>query len=273
MSGKARIRFEGVGLHRGVFSRIEVEPLIRAPLENCSYTFVSKGVEIPALASHATGESFRTVLQRDGIRVETVEHLLAALVCAEIHYARIEVDGPEIPILDGSAREFLRGLKSRAGKKACENEPLPIRHVVEVRDESGFARLEPALKLSFLLEFSPEFPWVGGKSVHMDFETSRWREEVAPARTFGFREQESVLRQMGLIQGVSLQNCLVFRDGEVENPEGMRLEDEPLRHKLLDALGDLALAGRPLRGRFVSRNPGHARTQALVRKILAHPMG
>ncbi len=241
------------------------------PVRESNYSFVSQGVEIPALATYATGESFRTVLQKDGVRVETVEHLLAALMCCSIPYARITVEGPEIPILDGSAREFVHRLVNLSRKEDIPTEEsIVIRQPVEVRNERGFARLEPAPKLTFSLSFSAETPLLGGRTLHQDFESENWREKIAPARTYGLREHESSLRNLGLIQGVSLENCLVFRQGKVENPEGMRGTNEHLRHKLLDALGDLALAGRPVVGRFASLNPGHARTQSLVRKLLQH---
>jgi UDP-3-O-[3-hydroxymyristoyl] N-acetylglucosamine deacetylase len=265
-----RVSCAGVGLHSGKPATLTLAPA--AP--DAGITFVRRdlGVEIPARASLVVDTVLSTSLGVDGARVATVEHVLAALTGMGVDNCRVEVDGPEVPILDGSAAPFVylleeAGIRTqRAGKRF-----LVMREVVEAREGDKLARLEPAQELS--IRFTVDFghPLVTDQTFVFAFSDRAFAREVARARTFCFVRDIEKMKAAGLAQGGSLDNAIVVDEFSILNPGGLRYPDEFARHKTLDALGDLSLLGMPVIGTMTARKSGHALNQTLVRKVLATP--
>ena len=264
---RQRASLEGVGLHSGANVRVTFAP---APADS-GIVFVRDGQEIPALAEFVVDTTMNTSLGRGGIRVGTVEHLLAALVGCGIDNARIEVEGPEIPIMDGSSDPFV-ALVRRAG--IHELRParrfLMVRKPVTVTDGDKLARLSPA-RGRFSIQYTIDFkhPLISDQSIKVhEINERSFQKDIARARTFGFKRDVERLHQAGLARGGSLANAVVVDDFNILNPEGLRFPDEFVRHKVLDALGDLALIGMPIIGHLTAVKSGHALNHQLVRKVL-----
>ena len=263
-----RVSCTGVGLHSGKPATLTLAPA--APDAGVTFVRMDLGVEIPARNEHVADTTLSTNLALGGVRVHTVEHVLAALHGMGIDNCRVEVDGPEIPILDGSAAPFVAlvreaGLQSlRAGKRF-----LVIDQPVEVRDGDKIARLDPAEGLS--VEFTADFahPLITNQGFRVTVSDRSFEREVARARTFCFRRDVERMQAAGLAKGGSLANAVVVDEFSILNPEGLRFPDEFVRHKVLDAIGDLALFGVPVLGALTAVKSGHALNQALVKKVLA----
>ena len=265
-----RVGCTGVGLHSGQPATLTLAP---APADTgLRFVRTDLGAEIPARSAHVVDTTLSTNLAAGPARVHTVEHVLAALTGMGIDNCRIEVDGPEIPILDGSAAPFVALVRQagvaeqKAGKRF-----LVIERPVEVRDGDKLARFEPAESLS--IEFTVDFkhPLVTDQAFRFAFSDRAFEREVARARTFCFVRDIERMQAMGLARGGSLENAIVVDEFSILNPEGLRFPDEFARHKVLDAIGDLSLAGMPFIGRFVAYKSGHGLNQALVKKVLADP--
>ena len=263
-----RVSATGVGLHSGRPATLTLAP---APAD-AGITFVRMdlGVEIPARNTHVVETTLSTSVGAGPARVATVEHVMAALHGMGIDNCRIEVDGPEIPILDGSAAPFVC-LVQEAGVRALRagRRVLVVDEPVEVRDGDRLARLEPAD--AFSVEFTADFghPLITNQSFRAVVSERTFEREIARARTFCFRRDIEKMQAAGLARGGSLENAIVVDDFSILNPEGLRYPDEFARHKVLDAIGDLALAGVAVQGALVAVKSGHAMNQALVRKLLA----
>jgi UDP-3-O-[3-hydroxymyristoyl] N-acetylglucosamine deacetylase len=265
-----RVSCSGVGLHSGKSAALTLAP---APPDT-GITFVRRdlGVEIPARADRVVDTLLSTSLGVDAARVATVEHVLAALTGMGVDNCRVEVDGPEVPILDGSAAPFVylleeAGIRTqRAGKRF-----LLMREPVEVRDGDKVARLEPAPELSIRFTADFDHPLVTDQTFHFVFSDRAFAREVSRARTFCFVRDVEKMKAAGLAQGGSLDNAIVIDEFSILNPGGLRYPDEFARHKALDALGDLTLLGMPVIGAMTARKSGHALNQLLVRKVLAAP--
>jgi UDP-3-O-[3-hydroxymyristoyl] N-acetylglucosamine deacetylase len=207
-----------------------------------------------------------------GATVSTVEHVMAALAGTGVHNALVEIDGPEAPILDGSAAPIARAILT-AGRRA---QGVPVRvlrvlEAVEVAEGAARARLEPApgMHIAFSIEFP--VPAIGRQEQAFDMANGAFLRELSDCRTFALAPEIEALRAAGLARGGSLANAVVFDGDRVMNPGGLRRPDEPVRHKMLDALGDLALAGGPILGRYTGHRAGHALTNALLRALFARP--
>jgi UDP-3-O-[3-hydroxymyristoyl] N-acetylglucosamine deacetylase len=263
-----RVSCTGVGLHSGKPATLTFAPA-RA---DAGITFVRMdlGAEIEARADAVVDTTLSTSIANGPARVSTVEHVLAALAGLGVDNCRVEVDGPEIPILDGSAAPFVYLLQEagivtqRAAKRF-----LVVQAPVEVRDGDKFARLEPAPELSIRFTVDFRHPLISDQTFDFTFSDRRFAREVAPARTFCFLRDIEKMKSVGLAQGGSLDNAIVIDDFSILNPEGLRFPDEFARHKALDALGDLALCGMPIIGALTAHKSGHAMNQALVRKVLS----
>lgn len=259
------VSVRGVGLHSGKPSRVTLRPAE----PGAGVVFVCGATEIPARAEHVVSTRFATVLARDGARVSTVEHLLAALGGLGVDDARVEVDGDELPALDGGAAGFVALLR-RAGLRSGPGDarPLRVERVIEVSDGPARARVLPAeaLAIDYTIDFA--HPAVGRQRLVLDaLAPERFERDIAPARSFGFLRDAQALRAAGLAAGASLENTLVFDDEKPLNPGGARWADEPLRHKILDLLGDLALLARPLAARVEVERGGHTLHLALVKAM------
>jgi UDP-3-O-[3-hydroxymyristoyl] N-acetylglucosamine deacetylase len=265
-----RVSCTGVGLHSGAPVTLTLAP---APADaGVAFVRMDLGVEIPARHDLVVDTRLSTSLAVGTARVSTVEHVLSALQGMGIDNCRVEVDGPEIPILDGSAAPFV-ALVNQAGvrlQKAAKRYVV-ITQPVEVRDGDKLARLEPAdgFSVSFTADFS--HPLITNQGFSVTISDRSYEREVSRARTFCFRKDIEQMQAMGLARGGSLENAIVVDDYSILNPEGLRWPDEFARHKVLDAIGDLALLGRPLLGALTAVKSGHALNQALVKRVLADP--
>jgi len=269
---KSLIGASGVGLHTGQKVRMTLRP---APADT-GIVFrridLASPVDIPARAELVGDTRMASCLVRDGVRVSTVEHLMSALGGLGIDNAYVDLDAPELPIMDGSASPFAL-LIQQAGieEQAALKRFLRVMRRVEVRSGDKWARLEPydGFKLSFSIDFRHPVIERSTQSVSVDFAETSYLKEIARARTFGFMHEVEELRESGLALGGGLDNAVVLDEYRVLNAEGLRFADEFIRHKLLDAIGDLYLLGRPLLGAFSAHKSGHALNNRLLRALLA----
>ena len=259
----------GIGLHSGKPVRLRLLP---APAEHgIRFHRTDVGVEIPARLDCLGEQDHATTLTRDGVSVGTVEHLLSALYGLGVDDALVEVDGPEIPILDGSAAPFVI-LIHEAGLKPWNvaREYLEVLEPVEVVRGGKTARLLPAAHFEIGYSIGFDHPLLRHQSLRLRLTPRSFSEGIAPARTFGFLREVETLRRHGLALGGSLDNAVVISETGVLN-NTLRFEDEFVRHKILDAVGDLALLGRPLLGHLEATKAGHALHAAVARKLLETP--
>ena len=265
-----RVTCTGVGLHTGRPAALALAPA--APDTGIVFVRRDLGLEIPARADHVVDTTLSTTLGAGAARVATVEHVLAALTGMGVDNCRVEVDGPEIPILDGSAAPFVYLVREAGVRKQNPGKRfLLLQRAVEVRDGDKLARLEPAQEMSIRFTVDFDHPLVTDQSFDFTFSDRRFAREVAPARTFCFVRDIERMKAAGLAKGGTLENAIVVDDFSILNPGGLRFPDEFARHKVLDAVGDLSLVGMPLIAAFTARKSGHAMNQALVRKLLADP--
>ncbi|MDQ6619834.1 MAG: UDP-3-O-acyl-N-acetylglucosamine deacetylase [Pseudomonadota bacterium] len=269
---KTSIKSTGVGLHTGARVEMTMRP---APIDT-GIVFhridLRQPVTIPAHASYVGDTRLSSTLEKDGARLSTVEHILSALAGLGVDNLHIDVAGPEVPIMDGSAGPFVFLLQS-AGiiEQDAAKRYLKILSAVEVRDGDKWARFEPfdGFKLDFTIDFP--HPVFGSENRHViiDFAKHSYVKEVARARTFGFMQDVEAMRSAGLALGGSLQNAIVLDEFRVLNTEGLRYDNEFVKHKVLDAIGDLYLLGRPLVGQYTAYKSGHGLNNALARTLLA----
>jgi len=271
---KTLIKASGVGLHTGQKVRMSLRP---APPDT-GIVFrridLPSPVDIPARAELVGDARLASTLIKDGAKVHTVEHLMSALSGLGIDNAYVDLDSPELPILDGSASPFAL-LLQQAGleEQGAPKRFLRVRKTVEVKEGDKWARLEPyeGFRLSFSIDFRHPAIERTTQSVSVDFAETSYLKEIARARTFGFMHEVEDLKGSGLALGGGLDNAVVLDDQGVLNADGLRFADEFIRHKLLDAIGDLYLIGRPLLGAFTAHKSGHALNNKLARAALADP--
>ena len=229
---------------------------------------------IKADALAVTDTRLATVLQNGDARVSTVEHLLSGCAGLGIDNLIIELDCEEVPIMDGSAASFLFLIES-AGLQEQEapRQFIVIKKPVEIRESGKLARLEPfdGYKLDFTIDFKHPAVDKTGQRHTIDFADSTYAREIGRARTFGFAHEVEALREMGLARGGSLDNAIVLDEHRILNNEELRYDDEFVRHKILDAIGDLYLAGHPIVGAYIAEKSGHALNNALLRALFADP--
>jgi UDP-3-O-[3-hydroxymyristoyl] N-acetylglucosamine deacetylase len=262
------VHASGVALHAGVTVQVTLAP--GAPGSGIVFRRTDVKADIPARYDLVGETRLGTVLQKDRASVGVVEHLLAAAAGAEIDDLLVSLDGPEPPILDGDALSFLALLDKagRAGQPAAR-QAIKVLKPVTVAQGEATASLHPADHLSYRYDLS--YPVIGEQSFVFSFSRDGFRREIAPARTFGFVKELDALHAMNLARGASLENTLALDDSGVVNKERQRFADEFVRHKILDAIGDMALAGAPLIARFEGRKSGHATNNALLRALFADP--
>lgn len=265
-------RFTGAGLHSGESARMTINP---AP---AGHGIVFRrtdlgGALIPARWDGVVPSQLCTLLRGEGdASVSTVEHVMAALCGSGIHNALIDIDGPEIPILDGSAAPFVAGILAAGIEISAE----PLRAIrvlrpVEVHDGAGFARLSPAehLQMEFVIDFDDAA--IGHQEKTLDLANGAFQRELMDSRTFCRQSDVERMKANGLALGGTYFNAVVVDGERVLSPGGLRHRDEPVRHKMLDAVGDLALAGAPLLARYSGNRAGHAMTNRLLRALFATP--
>jgi UDP-3-O-[3-hydroxymyristoyl] N-acetylglucosamine deacetylase len=260
------IEFSGIGLHSGAPVRMRLLPapagsgilFRRTDLDN---------YEIPAIGRNVAKVSYATSIMRQGVLISTTEHLLSALVGTGVDNVIVELDNLELPILDGSALPYVEAFTAVGIRiQRRRRQYLRILKSVEVRENGKFIAVYPAE--GYTITYDIHFPDpIGRQGFTVDLTSGAYGAQVAAARTFGFREDEKMLRDMGLIRGASAENAIILGNGQVQNGP-LRFDDEFVRHKVLDLIGDLALAGHSILGRVVAERAGHAMHTALVSRLL-----
>ncbi|MGB4100492.1 MAG: UDP-3-O-acyl-N-acetylglucosamine deacetylase [Alphaproteobacteria bacterium] len=262
----------GVGVHSGKKVTMHLRP---APTGH-GIVFVRTDLpagrnRIPALWDHVVDTRLCTVIGNAfDATVGTIEHLMAALRAMNIDNALVELDGPEVPIMDGSAAPFVFMIEMAGVQQ--QDEPrqwLEILRPIEVEHDGKHAALLPGMQPMFSVEILFKTPLIDRQSYDLALSADGFKGQISRARTFGFLEEVDQMRKMGLAQGGSLHNAVVISDGQVLNEDGLRYDDEFVRHKILDAIGDLGLAGAPIRGSFVGYCTGHALNNKLLRALFA----
>ncbi len=271
---KSTVSFTGTGLHTGRAVRVTVNPA------SAEYGIWFKRTDvtdrnpiIPARWDAVSNTELNTRISNvDGVSVSTIEHLLAALAGCGVHNALIEINGPEVPLLDGSSAEFVSAILS-CGVRRLD---VPVRAIrvlksVSVTHDGATASLEPSdeLEIGFEIDFSDSV--IGHQEKHLNMANGAFVRELCDSRTFCRSADIDAMRERGLIVGASVTSAVVVDGDKVITPGGMRHRDEPVRHKMLDALGDLSLAGAPILGRYVGHKAGHAMTNRLLRALFANP--
>lgn len=264
----------GCALHSGRITRITVRPAAANTGIRFRRTDIGDRPNVVvAKYDTVTQADFRTVIQNDaGVQIETIEHLLAAFAALGVDNAMVEIDGRELPILDGSALEFVELLEQVGlAEQDADRYALRVRESVTVAEGGASATLAPAD--GFEISFDIEFPdaAIGQQSLHMPIVNGEAVHELLPARTFVALDSVAALREKGLAQGGSLANAIVVDKERVLNPEGLRFEDEFVRHKMLDALGDLYLCGHPIIGHYTGHRSGHRLTNQLLVRLMSEP--
>jgi UDP-3-O-[3-hydroxymyristoyl] N-acetylglucosamine deacetylase len=264
----------GVGVHTGDRVRLAVRPAA----EGTGIVFVRTDItdrdnRIPVSGEAVVDARLNTMIENAaGVRLSTIEHLMAAFAALGISNAVIEVDGPELPILDGSALQFVQ-LLDRAGFR---RQSAPVRYIeilepIRVQDGDKSAALLPCDRYEMRFEIDFPTPVIGNQVIDFVVDEETFRDEIMAARTFGFAHEVEALRRAGLARGGSLENAVVIDGDQILNPGGLRMEREFVRHKALDAIGDLYVLGAPLLGRYEGVKAGHAINNLLVRELLANP--
>lgn len=271
---KSSVQFTGTGLHTGRVTRVTVRPA------SAEYGIWFHRTDVdgkdPMIAARwyaVTNTDLNTRISNDdGVSVSTIEHLMAALAGCGVHNALVEIDGPEVPLLDGSAAPFVAGILSRGVRKL----DAPVRAIrvlkpVTVRHGDAEATLLPSdgMSIDFSIDFSDSA--IGRQEKRLNMANGAFVRELSDSRTFCRKSDIDAMRERGLIVGGSVTSAVVVDGDAIVTPGGMRHRDEPVRHKMLDALGDLALAGSPILGRYVGHRAGHSVTNQLLRALFADP--
>jgi UDP-3-0-acyl N-acetylglucosamine deacetylase len=264
---RAAVGCKGIGLHSGAPVHLRILP---AP-SGSGIIFRRTDLddfEIEASSRNVARVSYATSLMKKGVLISTTEHLLSAFIGAGVDNAIVELDNLELPILDGSARPFVEMIH-RAGirKQRRARTYLRIRREFELREGDKFIAVYPADTYSVSYTINFPHPMIGKEEFRVDLSDGNYLEDIAPARTFGFVHEADVLRQQGLIRGASTDNAIVLTRDGVMNPP-LRFNDEFVRHKVLDLIGDLALLGKQILGNVVADRAGHAMHTALVSRLL-----
>jgi UDP-3-O-[3-hydroxymyristoyl] N-acetylglucosamine deacetylase len=263
---RSAIEFSGVGLHSGAPVAMRLVPapagsgivFRRTDLDN---------FEIPATGRNVAKVSYATSLMRGSVLISTTEHLLSAMIGYGVDNVIVEINNLEVPILDGSSLPYVRAFEETGLKlQRRRREYMRILKAVEVREGDKFIGVYPGN--GYAIDYTIDFPQpIGYETLRVDLAVGDYAKLIAPARTFGFKEDEAMLRNMGLIRGVSDESAIILSRKGVENGP-LRFHDEFVRHKVLDLIGDLALAGRRIEGKVVAERAGHAMHTALVQRLL-----
>lgn len=269
---KNTIRATGVGLHTGEKIYLTLRP---GPVDS-GIVFrrvdLTEPVDVHACPQNVSNTRFSTTIEKNGVRISTIEHLMSAFAGLGIDNAVVELTAAEVPIMDGSAGPFVFLLQSAGIEpQSAPKRFLRIKKPVMVEEENKWAIFEPfdGFKVSFTVDFDhPAFD-NSGRAASMDFSTTSFVKEVSRARTFGFMSDLESLQRNGFARGGGFDNAIVMDDYRVLNEDGLRYEDEFVKHKILDAIGDLYLLGHPLVGEFKAYRSGHYLNNRLLRELLA----
>ena len=262
----------GIGLHSGTQITLKMRPATANTGIIFHRTDSTHTVSIKACADNVVDTRMATVIGRDGVNVSTIEHFMAALAACGIDNLHVDIDGPEVPVLDGSAAPFIK-LIQEVGIKDLDvsRRFIAIRKPLEIIEGEKRISIIPSrfFRISFDIAF--DHSAISVQQYSMKFTTENFCKEIAPARTFGFLHEVEYLKANGLARGGSLENAVVIDKNGVMNPEGLRFQDEFVRHKILDAFGDFSLLGSPLLGHIRAFKAGHDLNAQMVRKIQDNP--
>lgn len=258
----------GIGLHKGVPVKMTLEPMPSG--SGIIFYRSDLGVSIPLKIENVIDTTMATVIGKDGARISTIEHLLSSIYAFGIDNIRIILDNEEAPIMDGSSIGFCM-LLEEAGIKELDNnkKAIQIHEEIEVRDGDKFVKLAPHNDIIFDFSISFKHRSIRDQHYKFTFSTDNYKKEIASARTFGFLQEVNQLRAMGLGLGGSLDNCIVLDDNGIVNKDGLRYKDEFVRHKILDAIGDMSLLGMPIIGAYMSFAGSHKLNHLLTKKLLS----
>ncbi len=264
---KGEIAFEGPGLHTGRQVSMRLRP---APRDTgIVFRRLDKGVTIRATLSAVSDTSFATTISSGGANIKTVEHLLAAAAGLGVDNMQVELNGPEVPIMDGSSTAFAEGILKAGIAKQASNRPY-IRITKPVYFSEGKAEIAvvpyEGRRISYHIAFNHSM--VGEQRLSIDLSSETFMEELAPARTFGFLKDVEYLKSMGLAKGGSLENAILLSETGVLNASGLRFRDEFIRHKVLDFVGDISLVGFPVMGHFIVSRSGHSSNIKFLHTLL-----
>jgi UDP-3-O-[3-hydroxymyristoyl] N-acetylglucosamine deacetylase len=264
---RSSVECNGLGLHSGAPVRLRLLPA--SPGSGISFRRTDlDDFQVEATGRNVARVSYATSLMKKGVLISTTEHLLSALIGCGIDNAVVELDNLELPILDGSAKPFVELIRNAGTRKQRRPRTyLRILKGLELREGDKFIAVYPADTYSVQYTINFPHPLIGKETFRVDLSDGNYLREIAPARTFGSREEEQVMRNMGLIRGASSENCIVLTKDGIENPP-LRYADEFVRHKILDLIGDLALLGKRILGNVVADRAGHAMHTALVSRLL-----
>lgn len=271
---KKPVELVGIGLHKGVSVKMILEPLG----ENCGIVFYRSdlGISIPLHADNVIDTTLATVLGvldeagKPKAKVSTIEHLLSAIYAYGIDNLRIILDNEEVPIMDGSAIGYCMLLEEAGiALQDAPKKALVIKKAIEVRDGEKFVRVAPNDEMIFDFTINFEHNSIKTQSYKFHYSTQKYKDEIARARTFGFLQEVNYLRSIGLAKGGNLSNCIVLDESGILNKEGLRYKEEFVRHKILDAIGDMSVLGMPLVGTYVSFAGSHKLNHFLTQKILS----
>lgn len=265
---KSDIEIVGIGLHKGVPVKMRLEPL---PSNSGIVIYRSDAaVTIPLKKEYVVDTKMATVLGKDGVVVSTIEHLLSAIYAYGIDNLRVVLDNDEIPILDGSASGYCM-LIEEAGIQEQEESKKAIKikkEVVVTTEDGKRVSLKPSNRIVYDFEIKFNHPAIGQQKFHFDYSIEEYKESIAKARTFGFLHEVQYLRSIGLALGGSMENAIVLDETKILNPEGLRYEDEFVRHKILDAIGDMALLEYTMIGEYEAVAGSHHLNHLLTKKTL-----
>lgn len=267
---KNEVSFEGIGLHTGRYARVTLKPASR----DNGITFIrsDKNTVIKADVGSVIDTAFATTIGQDGAKIRTVEHIMAALAGLGIDNIFVDVNGPEIPILDGSSTELISIiLKAGIAKQGKRRPYLRIKRPVIFDDGNSKVAALPydGRRITYSIFFNHY--GFGEQRLSIEINEETFAREIAPARTFGFLKDIEYLRTNGLAKGGSLENAIILGENGVLNSSGLRFKDEFVRHKVLDSIGDLAILGFPIYGHIIANKSGHSTNIKFLKKLLAFP--
>ena len=261
------VEIVGIGLHKGVPVKMKLEPLE----EDAGIIFyrVDAGVTIPLCIENVVDTKMATVIGKDGIVISTIEHLLSAVYAYGIDNLRVVIDNDEVPVLDGSSSGYCMLIEEAGIKELSKSKKaIKVKKAVEVTTEDGKrVTLKPSNRIIYDFQISFDHPTIGEQNFHFDYSIAEYKENISRARTFGFLHEVQYLRSIGLAQGGSMENAIVLDQTKVLNPEGLRFDDEFVRHKILDAIGDMALLGYTMVGEYDAVAGSHHLNHLLTKEL------
>jgi len=267
---KKSVELVGIGLHKGSSVHLRLEPLE----SNSGIIFYRSDVDvsIPLIPQNVVDTKMATVIGKDGVVVSTIEHLLSAIYAYGIDNLRVVVDNDEVPILDGSSSGFCL-LLDEVGIKEQEKskKAIVVKKEIEVKVDNKYVRVKPSNHITYDFSIDFDHPAIGEQNFFFDYSVEEYKENISRARTFGFLHEVQYLRSIGLAQGGSLDNAIVLDDQKILNPEGLRYDDEFVRHKILDAIGDMSLLGYTMVGEYNAHAGSHHLNHLLTKKLLESP--